>query len=98
MARLFYQNPKIIIMDEPTSSLDSTTEEKITNNLINLFKDKTLIIVAHRLQTIKNVDKILVIEQGKITEQGNFRELLDQGGKFKELWEKQTKKGEKKAA
>jgi len=88
--RMFFQNPKILVLDEPTSALDSTTEEFITNNLLGLFKNKTLIIVAHRLQTVKNVDEILVVENGKISEKGNFQELLSKDGKFKELWSKQT--------
>jgi ATP-binding cassette, subfamily B, bacterial len=56
------KNPKIILLDEPTSALDSFSEEQITKALNNLFEGKTVIIVAHRLQTVKNADKILVFE------------------------------------
>jgi len=88
--RMFFQNPDILFLDEPASALDSTTEEFITNNLLELFRDKTLIIIAHRLQTVKNVENILVIENGKVIEEGNFQNLLEKNGKFKELWIKQT--------
>jgi ABC-type multidrug transport system fused ATPase/permease subunit len=89
-ARIFFQDPKIIILDEPISALDSATEEFITNNMLEIFKDRTLIVVAHRLQTVKNIDNILVFEKGKIIQQGRFNDLINQPGKFKELWESQT--------
>jgi ABC-type multidrug transport system fused ATPase/permease subunit len=62
MARIFLKNPKIIILDEPTSALDSFSEELITKAMDNLFENRTVIIIAHRLQTVKNADKIFVIE------------------------------------
>jgi ATP-binding cassette subfamily B protein len=93
-ARIFFQNPEIIVLDEPTSALDSTTEDVITNNMLDLFENKTLIIIAHRLQTIRNVKRILVIEDGQIIEDGAFEQLLSANGKFKELWETQTRNGE----
>jgi ABC-type multidrug transport system fused ATPase/permease subunit len=60
------KNPKIIILDEPTSALDSISESKITEALDELMKDKTAIIIAHRLQTVMHSDKIIVLEDGKI--------------------------------
>lgn len=89
--RIFFMKPKILILDEPTSALDSATEEFITNNMLDLFNDITLIVIAHRLQTIKNVNRILVFEDGEIIQEGKFSELVAVDGKFKELWQKQTK-------
>ncbi len=88
--RAFIQNPKIIIMDEPTSALDSLTERFVTQNMIHLFKDKTVIIIAHRLQTVKDADQIIVIERGQVIQQGTFDHLVTTPGKFQELWEAQT--------
>ena len=63
------KNPSIIFLDEPTSALDSFNEEQISIALYNLFKGKTVIIVAHRLQTVKQADTIFLLEKGKIVEQ-----------------------------
>jgi ABC-type multidrug transport system fused ATPase/permease subunit len=63
------KNPNIILLDEPTSALDSFNEELINIALHNLFKGKTVIVVAHRLQTVKQADRILLFEQGKILEE-----------------------------
>jgi ABC-type multidrug transport system fused ATPase/permease subunit len=62
------KNPSIILLDEPTSALDSFSEEQITKAMHNLFEGRTVIIIAHRLQTVKHADKILVFEDGKIVE------------------------------
>ncbi|MBN1936485.1 MAG: ABC transporter ATP-binding protein, partial [Anaerolineae bacterium] len=88
--RMFFQNPQILVLDEPTSALDSTTEAFITENMLDLFRGKTLIVIAHRLQTVKNVDRILVIEEGQVVQDGVFEELIDTSGRFQELWIKQT--------
>jgi ABC-type multidrug transport system fused ATPase/permease subunit len=63
------KNPNIVLLDEPTSALDSFNEELINEALHNLFKGKTVIVVAHRLQTVKQADKIIFLEQGKIIEE-----------------------------
>ncbi len=63
------KDPKIIILDEPTSALDSFSEQQITQAMNNLFKNRTVIVIAHRLQTVKHADKILVLEDGKISEE-----------------------------
>ena len=78
-------------MDEATSSLDTNSENFVKNTIDN-FKSqgKTIIVIAHRLSTIANADKILVMEQGKIVEQGNHADLLNQKGKYFELWGKQS--------
>ncbi len=78
IAKLFLKNPKIIFLDEPTSSLDSFSEEDIAKALHNLFKDRTVIIVAHRLQTVKQADIIHVLNKGgKIVESGTHQELFN---------------------
>jgi ATP-binding cassette subfamily B protein len=69
--------------------LDLESEEKIRDSLHKFFKNITAIVIAHRLTTIKEMDKILVIENGKIVESGNFDELISKQGRFHELWEKQ---------
>jgi ATP-binding cassette subfamily B protein len=76
IAKVFLKNPSIILLDEPTSALDSFSEEKITEALERLFKNRTVIIVAHRLQTVKKADDIIVIEDGKVQERGTHKELL----------------------
>lgn len=88
--RVFIQNPKIVIMDEPTSALDSVTESFVAQNMTQLFKGKTVIIIAHRLQTVKDADQILVLEHGQVIQQGSFETLVRTKGKFQELWEAQT--------
>ncbi|WBW97290.1 ABC transporter ATP-binding protein [Oceanirhabdus sp. W0125-5] len=90
-ARVFFQKSKIVILDEATSALDSINENLITNNLLKKCKDKTIIIIAHRLHTIKNVDNILVIDDGKLAESGSFESLLAKDGLFKKLWDCQVK-------
>lgn len=70
------KNPDIILLDEPTSALDSYNEEQVTIALNNLFRNKTVIIVAHRLQTVKHADEIIYINNGTILERGNHEELL----------------------
>lgn len=90
-ARVFFQKSKIVILDEPTSALDSITEDVVTNNMLKVLRNRTILIIAHRLQTIKNVDNILVIDNGNVVEQGNFKELLLKQGLFNDLWERQMK-------
>ncbi|WP_257154867.1 ATP-binding cassette domain-containing protein, partial [Bacillus toyonensis] len=74
LARALIKNPDILILDEATSALDISTEEKIAKNIDNIRKDKTTIIVAHRLSTIENSDIIYVLENGKLVEKGNHQE------------------------
>ncbi len=89
IARALLANKKIIILDEPTSSLDLETENKIQKGINNLLKYKTAIIIAHRLSTIKDVDRIIVLKNGKIVEQGNHYDLLSKKGEYARLWEYQ---------
>lgn len=82
IARVVLENPDIIILDEPTSYLDSETEERVKNALDYITKAKTTIVIAHRLATLKNIDEIWVLEDGRIAEKGSFDQLLEKKGKF----------------
>ncbi len=86
LARLFFDNSKLIILDEATSAMDNITEKIVMENVINLLKDKTIIIIAHRLETIKNVDMIFVLKDGIIEEQGSYDNLIKKDGYFKKLY------------
>jgi ATP-binding cassette, subfamily B, bacterial len=94
IARAVYKNPDILFFDEATNALDANNEKKITDNLELFFASKTVIIVAHRLSTVKNADKIVVMEKGAIIEQGTHRELIARGGAYYELIRNQLDLGE----
>ena len=89
IARVFLKNPPILILDEATSALDNTTEILIQQALDELCRGRTTIVVAHRLSTIKNADRIAVIADGKIVEQGDHESLMAQGGTYSELYKLQ---------
>jgi ABC-type multidrug transport system fused ATPase/permease subunit len=88
IARAIYKDSDIIILDEATSNLDYETEKNFQKS-IDALKGKTLIVAAHRLSTLQNMDKILFMENGKIVEQGSYEELLNKKGKFYNLWRMQ---------
>jgi len=92
IARAIYKNSDILVLDEATSHLDSKTESNIQKNLKMLMIDKTFIIIAHRLSTLRDVDKIVIIDEGKIIEEGSFEQLLKKKGKFYELYNLQKNK------
>ena len=91
IARVFLKNPPVVILDEATSSLDTQTEEQIQETLDALSKDRTTIIIAHRLSTVRNADRIIVLDHGKILEEGTHESLLARGGKYFQLYEAQKK-------
>lgn len=85
-ARIIAQKKNVLILDEPVSALDNITEQSLMETILNEFKDRTLIIVAHRLNFIKDVDKILVVDKGSIVGEGKFDDLIEQCESFKALW------------
>ncbi len=92
IARVILKDPKILILDEATSSLDSISENSIQKALDVLMNDRTCIVIAHRLSTVLAADNILVVSEGKIVEQGKHSELLKKEGVYKELYETQFNK------
>ena len=86
LARLFFDDFKIIILDEATSAMDNITEKKVMENVVKQLNNKTLIVIVHRLEAIKDVDKIYVLSDGIIQEQGKYDELLDKNGYFAKLY------------
>ncbi|MDD3793744.1 MAG: ABC transporter ATP-binding protein [Candidatus Gracilibacteria bacterium] len=90
IAKIMLKNPKIIILDEPTSALDSFSEEQITKAMNNLFVGRTVIVIAHRLQTVKHADRIIVLENSKIVEEGNHKDLVKKGGIYAKMLELQS--------
>ena len=85
LARLFFDNSKIIILDEATSALDNITEKQVMKNILTKLKNKTLIIIAHRLETIKEVNQIYVLIDGQIKEKGTYKKLISKSGYFTKL-------------
>lgn len=86
IARIFLKNPSILILDEATSALDIQTEQFIQNSFDELSKGRTTLVIAHRLATIKNVDRIIVVTPNGIVEQGTHKELLEKNGHYAELY------------
>ena len=80
----------ILVLDEATSALDSESESLIQDALTKLMKGRTSIVVAHRLSTIASLDRIIVLDNGKIVEQGSHAELLKKGGEYEKLWSRQS--------
>ena len=89
IARMMLKKPKILILDEATSALDSKTEKLVLDSIDEYFKNSTKIIIAHRLTTIRNSDKIIVMSKGKIIEQGKHSNLMKNKGLYYEMWNKQ---------
>ncbi len=91
IARTILKNPRILILDDSTSSVDTETEEEIRNALEELMNDRTTFIIAHRIQSVMNADQILVMEHGHITQRGTHRELVNQDGLYRKIYELQAK-------
>lgn len=87
IARALVKDSPVIVLDEATSYADTENEDKIQKALNALLKNKTVIVIAHRLSTIQNANQILFIEKGKIREQGNHKQLIDENGRYKQMWD-----------
>ena len=94
IARAIIKNPQIVLLDDCLSAVDTETEEQILNNLLEFTKDKTTIIVSHRVSSVKNADKIIILDEGKILQQGSHNQLVNQEGYYKELYFKQLSEKE----
>jgi ATP-binding cassette subfamily B protein len=94
IARAIIKNPEILLFDDCLSAVDTETEEKILNNLLEISKEKTTIIVSHRVSSAKNADIIIILEEGKIIQQGSHNQLVNQEGYYKELYYKQLSEKE----
>ena len=92
IARAIAPKPKILMFDEATSALDSVTEVKIQHAFDELARGRTTLVIAHRLSTIRSADRILVVENGRIAEQGSHEALLAQNGEYASLWRTQNGK------
>ena len=90
LARVILKNAPILILDEATSALDSEIEAAIQEQLVTLMQGKTVIAIAHRLSTIARMDRLVVMDAGRIVEQGTHHELLALGGQYAKLWQRQS--------
>jgi ATP-binding cassette, subfamily B, heavy metal transporter len=93
IARTILKNPRILVFDEATSSLDSVAEQAILQALREIAEQRTTLVIAHRLSTVIDADSILVLEHGRVVEQGRHAELLQSGGRYANLWRLQQERG-----
>ena len=84
------KNPRILILDEATSALDTQTERDIQDSLVEMGQGRSVLTIAHRLSTIADADLIVVMEDGRVREQGTHDELLAMDGRYKAMWERQS--------
>ena len=87
IARALIRNPRILILDEATSALDTVSETKVQEALNHLMKDRTTFIIAHRLSTVRNADKIVVLKEGRVEQIGSHQELFEADGLYRELYD-----------
>ena len=90
IARVLLKNAPILILDEATSALDSEVEQAIQENLYTLMEGKSVIAVAHRLSTIAAMDRLIIMDQGRIVEEGKHEALIAKGGIYAQLWQRQS--------
>jgi ATP-binding cassette, subfamily B, bacterial len=90
LARAFISDGEILVVDEPTSALDAHAEAEVTEALGRLFRDRTAIVISHRLSTVQKADRIYFLEEGRIVEQGNHAQLMDLGGRYAALYNQQA--------
>ncbi len=90
IARFFYRNAPVAIFDEPTSAIDAESEYRIFNRIYDFFKNKTVVIISHRFSTVRNADRIIVLDEGKIVEEGTHEELVKKEGKYFSAFTKQA--------
>jgi subfamily B ATP-binding cassette protein HlyB/CyaB len=98
IARALITNPRILILDEATSALDAESEEIIQNNLSAIARNRTVIIIAHRLSAVRQCHRIVTVEAGEVTETGSHETLLSSGGKYSSLWRRQMGQAQEPAA
>ena len=90
ISRVFYQNASLMILDEPSSALDPIAEYQLNHAMLEATKDKTVIFISHRLSTTRLADRIFMLEEGRIVEEGSHESLLERGGKYAEMWKAQA--------
>jgi ABC-type multidrug transport system fused ATPase/permease subunit len=91
VARELFKNPNLLILDEATSDLDTASEQHIQNSIDALKGEVTVVIIAHRLSTVKNADRVYVLDDGRVVEEGSYHELrMREDGQFREMVERQS--------
>lgn len=90
IARTFYRNAKMLILDEPTSAIDSKAEYDIFNNIFENYKNRTALIVSHRFSTVRRADRIIVLDHGKVVQTGSHKDLMNNKGLYKDMFDKQA--------
>ena len=91
LARAVYRNAPVVVLDEPTAALDPIAEMEFYNRFKTVFRDKTCVIISHRLSSVTTCDKIILLEQGKVACVGSHEELLARSSLYAEMWEAQSR-------